>query len=48
MNEIATNINAHQTEIPKRSKGLLIVSGIIILAILGVIGFFFFNRLVNL
>jgi tetratricopeptide (TPR) repeat protein len=44
MNEIATNINAHQTEIPKRSKGLLIVSGIIILAILGVIGFFFFNN----
>jgi hypothetical protein len=44
MNEITTKINAPQTETSKRGKGFLIAMGIIILVILGVVGFFFFNN----
>lgn len=44
MNETSAEINAHQIETSRRSKGLLIVSGIVILVILGVAAFLFFNN----
>lgn len=44
MNETTAEINAHQIETSRRSKGLLIVSGIVILVILGVAAFLFFNN----
>jgi tetratricopeptide (TPR) repeat protein len=43
MNEITTKINAPQAETSKRGKGFLIAMGIIILVILGIFAFFFFN-----